>query len=176
MPLVRIIMHWSAGGHSANSNDRKHYHEIVEGDGTRVEGDLLPEANNSTGDGNYAAHTRMFNTGSIGLSMAAMEGAKENPFDAGSAPITPEQLEAFVAMVAEYADTRKYVLVVGGTELQSVGHQVLGVSDGVKSNSGSLVLVQSIVLSEGSPTLLRAAIEFYFNGVVPDWWAMQTGG
>lgn len=107
MPLVRIIMHWSAGGHSANSNDRKHYHEIVEGDGTRVEGDLLPEANNSTGDGNYAAHTRMFNTGSIGLSMAAMEGALENPFDAGSAPITPEQLEAFVAMVAEYADTYK---------------------------------------------------------------------
>lgn len=105
MPLKRIIMHWSAGAHSANSSDRKHYHEIVEGDGSRVKGDLLPEANNSTADGNYAAHTRRLNTGSIGLSMASMAGAKEKPFDAGKFPITKVQLKAFVTMVAEYADT-----------------------------------------------------------------------
>lgn len=107
MPLVRIIMHWTAGGNTANNTDVKHYHEIVEGDGTRVEGNHLPEANNNTGDGVYAAHTRAFNTGSIGLSMAAMAGAIHSPFADGSAPITNTQLDAFVAMVAEYADTYK---------------------------------------------------------------------
>ncbi|WP_208349105.1 N-acetylmuramoyl-L-alanine amidase [Pseudaestuariivita rosea] len=105
MSLRRIIMHWTAGGHSANSLDRKHYHEIVEGDGTRVQGDKLPEANESTRDGHYAAHTRALNTGSIGLSMAAMSGARERPFAKGKSPITEKQLDAFVAMVAEYADT-----------------------------------------------------------------------
>ncbi|WP_170761955.1 N-acetylmuramoyl-L-alanine amidase [Ruegeria lacuscaerulensis] len=98
-------MHWSAGGHTANSSDKRHYHEIVEGDGNRVEGDHLPEANNSTADGRYAAHTRAFNTGAIGLSMAAMSGAKERPFKKGKYPITPVQLNVFVEMVAEYADT-----------------------------------------------------------------------
>lgn len=105
MPLKRIVMHWSAGGHKASELDRKHYHEIVEGDGTRVEGDKLPEANNDTSDGHYAAHTRALNTGSIGLSMAAMSGAEERPFKSGRFPITEKQLDSFCGMVAEYANT-----------------------------------------------------------------------
>lgn len=103
--MDRIIMHWTAGGHRATGLDRKHYHEIVEGDGTRVLGDLLPEANLNTSDGRYAAHTRACNTGSIGLSMAAMAGAQESPFRAGGYPINTKQLDAFCEMVAEYADT-----------------------------------------------------------------------
>lgn len=102
--MKRIIMHWTAGSNSASKLDCKHYHEIVDGSGTRVLGDLLPEANNSTRDGQYVAHTRGLNTGSIGLSMAAMAGAKERPFSAGKYPITPKQLQVFVKMVAEYAD------------------------------------------------------------------------
>lgn len=98
-------MHWTAGGHRASYLDLRHYHEIVEGDGNRVMGDLLPEANENTRDGKYAAHTRALNTGSIGLSMAAMAGAREAPFSAGSHPITDAQLKAFCEMVAEYADT-----------------------------------------------------------------------
>lgn len=103
--MKRIIMHWTAGAHDASALDRRHYHEIVQGDGTRVPGDLLPEANLDTRDGKYAAHTRACNTGSVGLAMAAMAGARERPFDAGPYPITDRQLKAFVAMVAEYADT-----------------------------------------------------------------------
>lgn len=103
--LNKIIMHWTAGGHRASHLDLRHYHEIVEGDGARVPGNLLPEANADTSDGNYAAHTRALNTGSIGLSMAAMAGARETPFSAGSHPITEQQLKAFCEMVAEYADT-----------------------------------------------------------------------
>lgn len=105
MAPERIVMHWTAGGHKANSTDKRHYHEIVQGDGTRVRGKYLPEANNDTSDGRYAAHTRRFNTNAIGLSMASMAGAKESPFDAGKYPITEKQLAAFVRVVAEYADT-----------------------------------------------------------------------
>lgn len=105
MALKRIIMHWTAGGKTASALDREHYHEIVESDGTRVRGDKLPEANTSTADGHYVAHTRRLNTGSIGLSMAAMAGARERPFKKGAAAITKTQLNAFVEMVAEYADT-----------------------------------------------------------------------
>jgi len=105
MPLTRIVMHWSAGGHKASDLDKKHYHEIVEGDGDRVKGDKLPEANNSTSDGHYAAHTRALNTGSIGLAVAAMSGAQEHPFKKGRFAITEKQLDVFVEMVAEYADT-----------------------------------------------------------------------
>jgi len=35
MQLKRFIMHRTGGGNSANSIDRKRYHEIVEGDGER---------------------------------------------------------------------------------------------------------------------------------------------
>ena len=98
-------MHWTAGRHQANATDKRHYHEIVEGDGTRVEGDYLPEANLSTSDGVYAAHIRKFGTASIGLSMAAMAGAREGPFSVGKYPVKDKQLAVFVNMVAEYADT-----------------------------------------------------------------------
>lgn len=105
--MKRIIMHWTAGGHEVGQTDREHYHEIVGGDGSRVAGIHRPEANINLRTGQYAAHTLALNTGSIGLSMAAMRGARETPFSAGDSPITRDQLRAFVEMVAEYALTYK---------------------------------------------------------------------
>jgi hypothetical protein len=93
-----IIMHWSAGGHKASALDRKHYHFIVEGDGTVVAGDKPPEANLSTKDDDYAAHTLGANTGAIGVAVAAMAGAVERPFNAGRAPITPAQVDALAEL------------------------------------------------------------------------------
>lgn len=104
--LVRIVMHSTHGNHRASASDRQHYHEIVEGDGTRVRGDKPPEANISTVDRDYVAHTRGTNTGSIGLAVAAMAGAHEAPFIAGPYPITIVQLNAFCALVVDYA--RRY--------------------------------------------------------------------
>ncbi len=103
--MKRIIMHWTGGGYRASVTDRRHYHEIVEGDGARVEGDFLPEANRKIKTGKYAAHTRKLNTGSIGLAMAAMHGAIETPYKEGRYPITRKQFDAFCEMVAEYCDT-----------------------------------------------------------------------
>lgn len=113
----RIVMHWTAGTHSANENERNRYHEIVEADGTRVMGNKLPEANNNVHDGNYAAHTRKFNTGAIGLAMAGMRGAVESPFRKGRYALTETQVSAFIDVVAEYADT--YDIPIDGRHVLS---------------------------------------------------------
>lgn len=103
--MKRVILHWSAGAHKASPLDMRHYHVIIEGDGNVVMGDLLPEANRSTADGHYAAHTRGANTGAIGVAVAAMAGAKERPFEPGRFPITSAQYLALVETVADLCDT-----------------------------------------------------------------------
>jgi hypothetical protein len=100
MTLTRIHLHWTAGGHKATATDRNHYHFIVEGDGTEVDGAFAPEDNLVIGDGEYAAHTLNANTAAIGVAVAAMRGAKERPFNPGPSPITPQQLDAFVRLCA----------------------------------------------------------------------------
>ena len=105
MTMERIVMHWTGGGHNANGTDKRYYHFIVEGDGTVVRGNFPVSANvGPLEKGKYAAHTRDLNTGSIGVSLAAMRRAKESPFDAGTSPITQVQLDAFAALVAELAE------------------------------------------------------------------------
>ncbi len=100
MTLKRIILHWSAGGAKASDLDREHYHFAVQQDGAVVAGKYKPEDNISASDGRYAAHTRSCNTGSIGISLCGMAGAVERPFNAGTAPITAAQVDAFCALAA----------------------------------------------------------------------------
>lgn len=101
--MKRIICHWTAGNHRASALELGRYHFIVEGDGVVVAGKFRPEDNLNPQPGRYAAHTLNCNTGSIGVSMAAMLNAQERPFRTGDAPITDRQLQAFVALVAELA-------------------------------------------------------------------------
>lgn len=105
--LKRIILHWTAGGYTPNTTDKRHYHFIIDGDGNVHSGDQPVEANEritqpNNGD-TYAAHTRGLNTGSIGVAIAAMRRAKERPFDPGPAPIKQRQVDALVALVARLA-------------------------------------------------------------------------
>ncbi len=67
--LFRGTIHWTAGGLKANALDKKHYHVIVEADGTVVLGNHTPEDNINCYDGSYAAHNGYNNTGNIGISM-----------------------------------------------------------------------------------------------------------
>ena len=84
-----IIVHWTAGNHSASTTDRQHYHILIEGDGKLVRGNpsialnSLPRAQPGS-----AAHTLNSNTGWIGVSLCCMAGAVESPFNAGRAPMT----------------------------------------------------------------------------------------
>lgn len=108
--MKRIIWHWTAGPYKATRLDKKHYHFIFEGDGTTVTGDNPISANEKIVRGKpYAAHTYHSNTGSIGLSMAGMVGAKW-PSDVGKSPITGVQFEA--CMKATAALCRKYGIEV----------------------------------------------------------------
>ncbi|MDQ7775242.1 MAG: N-acetylmuramoyl-L-alanine amidase [Paracoccus aminovorans] len=114
--MDRIILHWSAGTHSVSALDRQHYHFIIDGGGAVHDGDHPPEANERPVAGKYAAHTLNCNTGSIGVSLAAMAGAVEAPFNQGRYPITDAQVEALVSLCARLcvrygiAVTRKTVL------------------------------------------------------------------
>ena len=99
--MKRLIWHWTAGTHKANSVDKKSYHFIIEGDGTVVKGNF-PVSANAPGkkliSGQYAAHTLGLNSGSIGISLAAMAGAQESPFKTGSYPITTAQVASLVSL------------------------------------------------------------------------------
>ncbi len=96
--MKRIIWHWSAGTHTPSNLDKEHYHFIIAGDGAVHPGKWPVEANTKPVKGKYAAHTLGCNTGSIGIAVAAMAGAVEQPFDAGKYPITPVQVGALVAL------------------------------------------------------------------------------
>lgn len=103
--MDRIITHWTAGGGRASALDRKHYHRLTEWDGNIVAGTEAIEDNIVTSDGDYAAHTRNLNTGSIGVAMCGMRGATEYPFDPGPSAISEKQFNAHCVLVADLCRT-----------------------------------------------------------------------
>jgi hypothetical protein len=113
--LSRIILHWTAGGNTANGTDKRAYHYIIDianGRPRVVAGYLPPEANERIPSGakagvDYAAHTRGTNTGSIGVAVAGMRSARERPFDAGPSPMTEAQIEQLCVFVADLATLHK---------------------------------------------------------------------
>lgn len=97
----RIICHWTAGGYKATASDREHYHILIEGDGNLVKGiyDIIDNMN--TADGQYAAHTKGLNTGSVGVAVCCMWGAIREPFQPGQFPMTLEQWNIMARVVAD---------------------------------------------------------------------------
>jgi N-acetyl-anhydromuramyl-L-alanine amidase AmpD len=114
--MKRIIVHWTGGGHKASAIDRADYHIIIEDDGKLVRGDHTIDDNVSTGDDDYAPHTKGLNAASIGISAACMAGAAESPFVAGPFPMTETQWKVMAEVAAELATfygiplTRKTIL------------------------------------------------------------------
>lgn len=99
--MHRIICHWSAGSYDIGDLEKDDYHFIIGKDGRVVPGYLTPADNVDTADGRYASHTYHLNTGSIGVSCAAMGGAVKG--DAGKWPLTKVQWETMAQVVAELA-------------------------------------------------------------------------
>lgn len=124
----RVIFHWTAGGGDANSDDLNHYHLVIERNGNPVFGFNTIADNDNTRDRRYAAHTRWLNTKSIGVAVAGMADSEEQPFNAGSSPITHGQYEMACRAIAELCErygipvTEKTVLNHGEVE------SVLGVA------------------------------------------------
>lgn len=101
--MARIHVHWTAGAHKANATDKKHYHILVEGDGTPVKGTPSIKLNEAPAKPGSAAHTLNANSGAIGIAMCCMRNAVERPFDPGPSPMTKVQWDATVRAVSELA-------------------------------------------------------------------------
>ncbi len=135
--MKRIILHWTAGGHKASGLDRHHYHIVVEGDGNLVLGKFSIKANENPVRGGYAAHTRGTNSGSIGISVCSMRGAKESPFDPGPSPMTQVQWDTMMAAVADLCRTYNIAVtpqtVLGHGEVEkNIGNKQSGKWDPLK--------------------------------------------
>lgn len=156
--MSRIIWHWSAGGHKANATDKKHYHIIIEGDGKIVRGDHAISDNESIATP-YAAHTRNLNTGSIGVALAGMRGAKERPFSAGPSPLTEAQIEVLVDQTASLC--RQYNIPV--TRQTVLSHAEVEPTLGVKQRNKWDITYLPGMKTTGDPLAigdaLRAKVE-----------------
>lgn len=98
--MQRIVVHWTAGSHKATTFDKSHYHVLIEGDGTVIRGTPTIDLNQSPVRTGYAAHTLSCNSGSIGVSLCCMAGAREAPFNAGTAPMTKAQWDKLPHVLA----------------------------------------------------------------------------
>lgn len=163
--MKRIICHWTAGGHKANSIDKSHYHFLFEGDGDIVRGDHTIADNGNTSDGDYAAHTLNCNQGSIGLSCCAMMDAEERPFKPGPAPLTEEQFESMCEAAAQLATY--YAIPVDRTHVlfHSEVQSNLGIKQRGKWDMTVLPFDLSISKSQAGD-YLRARVAAYQDGGV----------
>lgn len=109
--MERLILHWTAGPRRATDHDLCSYHYLIEDQGqVRLKAGVPVERNDRDVRGfpsycsdssiGYAAHTRAFNSGSIGLSVCGMASAvdkrPEGKVEPGPAPMTQNQIKSLI--------------------------------------------------------------------------------
>jgi hypothetical protein len=137
--MERIIVHWTAGTYDISDNDTSHYHFLIDKDGVGHIGDNLVSGNaREDPHGPVTSHCKNCNTGSIGISVAAMGNAIENPFDPGPWPITKIQFLALAVACAELCEA--YGIATEETTLLMHGEvqEVLGIAQSGKWDIGRL--------------------------------------
>lgn len=117
--MDRVILHWTAGANKASDHERDDYHILVNSDSVLVRGKKSIKDNVSTSDGVYAAHTKNYNTYSIGVALCGMAGAIESPFHAGTAPINEVQWKTGARVAAELC--KKYGIPLNKAHVLSHG-------------------------------------------------------
>jgi hypothetical protein len=165
--MQRVICHWTAGNQRASTFDAAHYHLLIEGDGNLVRGLHPISANAAPIRGNYAAHTRGCNTGSIGVSLACMRGAQESPFDAGPEPMTVVQWNALVEVLAALC-TRYGIKVTPKTVLSHAEVQDnLGIAQRSKWDYTRLPFAPELRGARAIGDTLRREIQAKIDGEAP---------
>jgi N-acetyl-anhydromuramyl-L-alanine amidase AmpD len=156
--LERIICHWTAGQHRASDTDLAHYHILIEGDGKLIRGESPISANGIGGTGKRASHTLNCNTGSIGVSLCCMAGAREQPFEPGKAPMTAVQWERLVRVVADLS--RRYDIPVSPQTVLSHAEVEanLGIKQRGKWDFTRLAFDPSVKGARACGELLRAGV------------------
>ena len=98
--MKRIIIHHTAGTYHPNNVDKEHYHYLIDVTGKVFDGKYKPEDNENCNDGKYAAHTKLGNTGSIGIAACCNYGFdikhKQSIY-----PLTLQQFKSIVKLCAQ---------------------------------------------------------------------------
>lgn len=162
--MDRVILHWNAGTHDVSELDLEHYHLLVDGEGNVHVGEHSIKDNVSTGDDDYAVHTKGCNTKSIGVAVCCMGGARQNPFYAGKWPMTEKQWETMARVTAELC--HKYQIPIDNKHV--LGHGEVQRNLGIKQNGkwDPCALPWAPSLSVGQVMdQFRGKVKFYFNEV-----------
>jgi len=157
--MKRIIAHWTAGSHKVSEIDKEHYHVIWGGDGVPVRGDHEISDNVRTGDGDYAAHTRGCNTGSIGVSVACMAGAVETPFNAGKFPMTSKQWDAMIEGIAQLCQFYKIPVTTQTVLSHAEVQKTLGIAQAGKWDFTRLAFDPSVKGAKACGDRMRAEVK-----------------
>jgi hypothetical protein len=96
-----IVCHWTAGLHYPSQFDKQHYHFLIDKDGKVHRGTKPVSFNAYPITGDYAAHTRNFNSGIIGLSLCCLGGTGVSERDQGQWPMTAAEWATMVACIAQ---------------------------------------------------------------------------
>lgn len=106
--IYRVHWHWAASTYAVNWNVVKHYNAVFDKDGNKHDGGAPPEqqAFYSPPKGFGVSHTYRANTHAVGLSVAAMAGAKVTSWgsgvvDQGKYPLTWEGIDGMLEETAE---------------------------------------------------------------------------
>ena len=93
-----VVWHWTAGAHGVIELERDHYNWIFDNLGNIHDGNhtVQDQVNYDWRNDVGASHTKSMNTGWLGLSVDAMAGAVESPFNWGTNPLTWEGIDAML--------------------------------------------------------------------------------
>jgi hypothetical protein len=157
--MERVICHWTAGAYKAGSADVPHYHIVIEDDGRLVRGSYSIKDNVNTGDGRYAAHTKNCNSGAIGVSLACMAGAIENPFDAGKYPMTQTQWDTLAGVVSELCQVYSIPITPSTVLSHAEVQGTLGIAQSGKWDYTRLAFDLNVKGAKACGDKLRSAVQ-----------------
>lgn len=93
--LKRIVIHHTGGVYTPSLTDREHYHYLIDFQGHIIKGTHTPQDNIDCKDNNYAAHIKLYNTGSIGVACCGNRYYSiTNRLKSTAYPLTQVQIEA----------------------------------------------------------------------------------
>lgn len=134
--MKRIILHWTAGGGSPNSLEKKYYHYLIDSNGKVHSGIFTPEDNEDCSDGKYAQHTGGGNTGSVGVALCGMAGFNSRS-NTGRYPVTKVQCEKMFKFVSELCE--KYNIPI--TSQNVMTHYEFGLKHPKTSSAGKIDII-----------------------------------
>jgi len=157
--MNKVIIHWTAGSWTVSEFDKQHYHRLYDGSGKIFNGKFSIRDNQNVRDGTYAAHTLHCNLDSIGVSMACMANAKENPFNPGKYPMTLKQFETMVKDVAKLCKDYKIPVTPRTVLTHAEVQETLGIQQRGKWDITRIAFKPNLIGAKACGDYIRAQIK-----------------